>query len=255
MKAVILAGGFGSRISEESILKPKPMIEIGDRPILWHIMKSYSSHGFNEFIICCGYKQHLIKKYFANYYLHNSDVTFDLLNNSMEIHCNTSEPWKITLVDTGINTMTGGRVKRIQPYVQNETFMLTYGDVLSDVDIRAVFDFHESHGKIGTITAIRPDSCFGALEISGDSITSFREKNKEDAGYINGGFMVFQSEIFDYIKDDATIFERESLEKLCTDGELMAYKHDGFWQCMDTKRDKDLLEKLWTTGQTPWRKC
>ena len=255
MKVVLLAGGFGTRISEESHLKPKPMIEIGEKPILWHIMKHYSSYGYNEFIICCGYKQYMIKEYFADYYLHNSDITFDFSNgNIMEVHTNTTEPWKVTLVDTGLNTMTGGRVKRVQPYIGNEPFFLTYGDGVSDVDIGKLAAFHKTHGKIGTLTTINVGQRFGVLDIKKDgAINSFREKSDDDGGMINGGFMVMQPEIFDYLEGDSTVFEREPLETLAQAGQLMAYKHDGFWQCMDTQRDKQKLEELWASGKAPWR--
>jgi len=256
MKTVILAGGFGTRISEQSHLKPKPMIEIGDKPILWHIMKSYSAHGLNDFIICCGYKQYVIKEYFADYYLHNSDITFDFRDkNSMEIHNNTAEPWRVTLVDTGLNTMTGGRVKRIQKYVGNEAFTLTYGDGVSDVNISKLVEFHKSHGKIATITTVNVGQRFGVLEIEKDGeISAFREKSDDDGSFINGGFMVFNPKVFDYIDSDETILERTPLERLVSEGQLMAYKHEGFWQCMDTQRDKQELDMLWESGQAPWRK-
>ena len=255
MKVVLLAGGFGTRISEESHLKPKPMIEIGDQPILWHIMKNYSSYGYNEFVICAGYKQHLIKQYFADYYLHRSDITFDFSNGGdMTIHSNVSEPWKVTVVDTGLNTMTGGRVKRIQPYIGNEPFMLTYGDGVSDVDIGKLVDFHKTHGKLVTMTAIQPEGRFGVLDINGGVIEAFREKSQNDMGYINGGFMVLQPEIFNYIEGDSTIFERAPLEAVANKGELMAFRHNGFWQCMDTQRDKQKLEELWESGNAPWRR-
>lgn len=255
MKVVILAGGYGTRISEESHLKPKPMIEIGDKPILWHIMKEYSHYGFNEFIICCGYKQHVIKEWFANYYLYNSDVTFDFANdNSMEIHSNVSEPWKVTLVDTGLDTMTGGRIKRIQKYIGNETFMLTYGDGVSDINIAELLEFHKKHKKTATITAITTAQRFGVIKVQNDGrITSFREKNIDDGSYVNAGYMVMEPEIFQYIDGDATVFEREPLEKLTSAGELMAYKHDGYWQYMDTKRDHEQLEELWKSGNAPWK--
>lgn len=254
MKVVLLAGGFGTRISEESHLKPKPMIEIGDQPILWHIMKHYSSYGYNEFIICTGYKQHLIKQYFADYYLHRSDITFDFSNNGdMTIHNNVSEPWKVTVVDTGLNTMTGGRVKRVQPYIGNEPFMLTYGDGVADVDIGKLVEFHKAHGKLVTMTAIQPEGRFGVLDINGSTINAFREKSRNDMGYINGGFMVVQPEIFNYIEGDDTIFERAPLEAAADKGELLAFRHDGFWQCMDTQRDKQKLEELWESGDAPWR--
>lgn len=254
MKVVLLAGGFGTRISEESYLKPKPMIEIGDMPILWHIMKIYSYYGYNDFIICCGYKAYLIKEYFANYYLRRCDITFDFSNeNQMITHDNHSEPWKITLVDTGLNTMTGGRIKRIQPYVGNEPFLLTYGDGVSDVNIGKLVDYHQSHGKIGTLTAVQPEGRFGVLQIDNDSIESFREKSKSDTGWINGGFMVLEPKIFDYIDGDTTVFEKDSLETLANQGELMAYKHDGFWQCMDTMRDKEKLESMWNNNEAKWK--
>ena len=256
MKTVILAGGFGTRISEESHLKPKPMIEIGDMPILWHIMKMYSHYGFHDFVICCGYKAHVIKEYFADYYLHRCDVTFDFTReNKMEVHSNFAEPWRVTLVDTGLNTMTGGRVKRIQKYIGDEPFMLTYGDGVSDVDISKLVAFHQSHGKIATMTAINVGQRFGVLDIGGDNaIRAFREKNDNDGSMINGGFMVLNPEIFDYIAGDGTVFEREPLEALAKEGQLMAYKHDGFWQCMDTQRDKQQLEQLWASEKAPWRK-
>ena len=254
MKTILLAGGLGTRISEESHLKPKPMIEIGEKPILWHIMKSYSAHGYNDFIVCCGYKQYVIKEYFADYYLHNSDITFDFQNkNTMEIHSNTAEPWRVTLVDTGLETMTGGRVKRVSQYVGNEPFMLTYGDGVSDVDIKALVEFHKSHGKIATLTVVRPEGRFGVLDMHGSRIEAFREKAQEDMGYINGGFMVFEPDVFDYIDGDSTILERAPLERLAAEGQLMAYKHEGFWQCMDTQRDKQKLEEFWASGQAPWR--
>lgn len=255
MKVVILAGGFGTRISEESHLKPKPMIEIGDKPILWHLMKYYSSFGFNDFIICLGYKSYVVKEFFDDYYLHTSDITFDFRNGSKEIHNNFAEPWKITLVDTGLNTMTGGRIKRIKNFIGDETFMLTYGDGVSNVDLDKLLKFHKESGKIATLTAIQPGGRFGMLDINeNNSIESFREKSKEDGGWINGGFMVLNPEIFNYINNgDATVFEKEPLEKLAEEGELNAYKHHGFWQCMDTMRDKELLEKLIKEGKAPWK--
>lgn len=255
MKVVILAGGLGTRISEESHLKPKPMIEIGEKPILWHIMKEYSHYGFDEFVICCGYKQHVIKEWFADYYLHNSDVTFDFADSgNMTVHNNVSEPWKVTLVDTGLNTMTGGRVKRIKKYIGNETFMLTYGDGVSDIDIQELVQFHKSHGKMATVTAVNVGQRFGVLGIAENNlITSFKEKSASDGSRINAGYMVLESEIFNYIEGDQTVFEKEPLEKVASMGELMAYKYDGFWQCMDTKREKDTLEELWASGQAPWK--
>lgn len=255
MKVVILAGGLGTRISEESHLRPKPMIEIGGKPILWHIMKEYSHYGFNEFIICAGYKQHIIKEYFANYYLHNSDITFDFTaENSMTVHNNVAEPWKVTIVDTGLKTMTGGRIKRIQKYIGNEPFMLTYGDGVSDINLKELLKFHESHGKIATITTIKLSQRFGVLNIEDDGkVNVFREKADEDGERINVGYMVLNPQIFDYLENDNTVFENKPLENLTKDEQLMAYFHDGFWQCMDTKREKDLLEKMWSENQTPWK--
>ncbi len=254
MKVVILAGGFGTRISEESHLKPKPMIEIGEQPILWHIMKQYSHYGYHDFVICLGYKAYVIKEYFSDYFLHTSDITFDLANNKMTVHNNFSEPWKVTLVDTGLKTMTGGRVKRIQEYVGNEPFMLTYGDGVSDVDITKLAAFHKSHGKIATMTAINAGQRFGVLEVGGDNtIHAFREKSKDDGSLINGGFMVLNPEIFQYIAGDSTVFEKEPLETVAKMGELMAYKHNGFWHCMDTQRDKMRLEEMWASGAAPWK--
>lgn len=256
MKVILLAGGFGTRISEESHLKPKPMIEIGEYPILWHIMKSYSYYGFNEFIICAGYMQHVIKEWFADYYLHTSDITFDFTQgNRMVVHDEHSEDWKVTVVDTGYNTMTGGRVKRVQKYIGNEPFMLTYGDGVCDVDIRKLLTFHQNHGKIATITAVEPGGRFGILDIEQNgSISNFAEKRKEDGGWINGGFMVLQPEIFDLIDGDDTVFERYPLEECARRGELVAYKHHGFWQCMDTLREKNMLEQMVATGEAPWIK-
>lgn len=255
MKVVILAGGFGSRISEESHLKPKPMIEIGGMPILWHIMKTYSTYGFNEFIICAGYKQHVIKEYFADYYLHMSDITFDFANNNnIIIHNNVAEPWKVTIVDTGLNTLTGGRVKRIQKYIGNEDFMLTYGDAVSDVNIEELVAFHKKQGKLATLTAVQPGGRFGTLDIDNtNTIKKFAEKTKEAGGWINAGFMVLSPKVFDLIEGDKTIFERYPLEKLSSDNQLSAYKHKGFWQCMDTLKEKMYLEELWETGNAPWK--
>jgi len=253
MKVVILAGGLGTRLSEETVIKPKPMVEIGGNPILWHIMKIFSQYGFNDFIICLGYKGYVIKEYFANYFLHMSDVTIDIKNNKIEIHQNYSEPWKISLIDTGDNTMTGGRVKRIQSYIGDETFMLTYGDGLSDVNIPNLIKFHKKHGQIGTLTAIRPVGRFGALELSGPSVTTFLEKPEGEGGYINGGFFVFEPQLFDYLKDDATILERSPLETLAKERQLNAFKHEGFWHPMDTLRDKNYLENLWSSGKAPWK--
>lgn len=255
MKVVILAGGYGTRISEESYLKPKPMIEIGDKPILWHIMKEYSYYGLYEFIICCGYKQHVIKEWFADYYLHTSDVTFDFSgNNEMTVHNNVSEPWKVTLVDTGLDTMTGGRIKRIQKYVGDEPFMMTYGDGVADINMDQLLEFHRRQGKIATLTAVSLEQRFGVLDIAEDnSITSFREKKKRDGNRINVGYMVLEPEIFDYIEGDATVFEKEPLERLAKERQISAFKHDGYWQCMDTKREMDKLNQLWTEGQAPWK--
>lgn len=254
MKVVILAGGFGTRISEESYLKPKPMIEIGEKPILWHIMKHYSQYDFNEFIICAGYKQDIIKEWFANYYLYNSDVTFDFSReNRMTIHNNISEPWKVTIVDTGLNTMTGGRIKRVEPYINGETFMVTYGDGVSDINLKDVLKYHKAHGRIGTMSAVQPEGRFGVLDIKDNQIEAFREKSKDDSGWINCGFMVFEPQIMQYIKDDQTVFEKEPLENISAQGELMVYKHNGFWQCMDTLRDKERLEKLWMNNEAPWK--
>lgn len=255
MKVVILAGGFGTRISEESHLKPKPMIEIGEKPILWHIMKGYSHYGFNEFIICLGYKGYSIKEYFAHYFLHESDVTFDFRDQSSRItHNNTAEPWQVTLVNTGIDTMTGGRVKRVQRYVGNETFLLTYGDGVSDVDIKELVAFHRSHGKLATVTSTQPGGRFGALDITEDGrVLGFKEKPKGDGGWVNAGFFVFEPKIFDYLVDDTTVLEKTPLENLASNGEILTYQHRGFWQAMDTLRDKNLLESLWKEGSPPWK--
>lgn len=253
MKVVILAGGFGTRISEESHLKPKPMIEIGEKPILWHIMKYYSSFGYNDFVICLGYKQYVVKEFFADYFLHTSDVTFDLKNNKMEILNNYSEPWKVTLVDTGLNTMTGGRIKRVRPYLNEEPFMLTYGDGVCNVNLHDLEKYHKEHGKMVTLTAVKPDGRFGVLDIENNQIKAFREKSQFDAGWINGGYMVVNPEIYDYIEGDHIMFEREPLEAVAAKGELMSFKHDGFWQCMDMKRDKEKLEAMWNEGKAPWK--
>lgn len=253
MKVVVLAGGFGTRISEESHLKPKPMIEIGEQPILWHIMKIYAAYGFNDFVICLGYKSYIIKEFFANYFLHASDITFDLSHNEVFVHQSHAEPWKVTLVDTGLNTMTGGRVKRIAPYIGDESFLLTYGDGVSDVNILNLLDFHKHHGKLATITAIQPEGRFGVLDIENDQILAFREKQKADSGWINGGFMVLQPEIFNMIAGDSTVLERDPLETLASQGQLMTYRHSGFWQCMDTQRDKQNLEELWASNNAPWK--
>ena len=254
MKVVILAGGFGTRISEESHLKPKPMIGIGEKPILWHIMKSYSARGFNEFVICLGYKAHIIKEFFSDYYLYTSDVTFDFEKNEMEVHRNYSEPWKVTLVDTGLHTMTGGRIKRVQKYIGDETFMLTYGDVVCDVDMNEILKFHKQHGKLATLTAINAGQRFGVLDIGEDmKINAFREKNDDDGSYINAGFMVLEPEVFNYIDGDSTVFEKKPLETLAKEGQLMSYKYEGFWKCMDTQRDKMQLEEMWESKKAPWK--
>lgn len=257
MKVVLLAGGMGTRISEESQYKPKPMIEIGGKPILWHIMKEYSYYGFHEFIICAGYKQHVIKKWFGDYFLHNCDVTFDYTkgNNDMIIHSRHFEPWKVTVVDTGLHTMTGGRIKRVQPYIGEEPFMMTYGDGVCDVDIRQLLEFHQSHGKIATLTAVTLEQQKGILDIGGDNaVKSFREKSITDGAMINAGYMVLNPEIFDYISGDDTVFEKEPIEELAEKGELMSYRHKGFWQCMDNKREMEMLERLWDNDMAPWKK-
>lgn len=257
MKVVILAGGFGTRISEESAYKPKPMVEIGGQPILWHIMKEYSYYGHNEFIICAGYKQHIIKEWFANYYLYNSDVTFDYKDekNDMIIHKSYTEPWKVTVVDTGLYTMTGGRIKRIQEYIGDEPFFMTYGDGVCDVDINKLMEFHQGHGKIATLTAVLQDQSKGVLDIGGDNaVKSFREKSISDGAPINAGYMVLNPEIFNYIEGDKTIFEKEPLEKLASEGQLMSYMHRGFWQCMDSVREKEMLEKMIHMEKAPWMK-
>lgn len=257
MKVVILAGGYGTRISEESQYRPKPMIEIGGKPILWHIMKEYSYYGFNEFIICAGYKQHMIKEWFSDYFLRCSDVTYDYSNGNKNviIHDTNIEPWKVTIVDTGYDTMTGGRVKRVQKYLNNEPFMLTYGDGVCDVEIDKLLHFHKSHGKTATLTAVKLEQQKGVLDISeNNSVRSFREKSLTDGALINAGYMVLEPEIFDYIEGDNTIFEKEPLEYLAQEGKLMSYTHCGFWQCMDNSREKDILENLWTTGKAPWKK-
>lgn len=255
MKVVLLAGGLGTRISEESVLRPKPMIEIGNMPILWHIMKSYSAYGYNDFIICCGYKGYIIKEYFANYFLHEADVTISLKDNSVKVHDSHVEPWTITLVDTGIDSMTGGRIKRIQPHVGNEPFMLTYGDGVSDVNIDELVKFHKESGRLCTVTSVQPVGRFGALETNEkNEVLSFIEKPKGDGAWINGGFFVCQPEVFDYIDGDSTIFENGPMEKLASDGEMSAFKHSGFWKPMDTLRDKIELEQSWAANNAPWKK-
>jgi glucose-1-phosphate cytidylyltransferase len=254
MKAIILAGGLGTRISEETVFKPKPMVEIGGKPILWHIMKTYSHHGINDFVICCGYKGYVIKEYFANYFLHMSDVTFDMSNNSMEVHQRSAEPWRVTLVDTGDETMTGGRLKRVADYVRDEeVFCLTYGDGVSNVDITELLAFHKAQDVKATLTATIPPGRFGALDLIGSKVSSFMEKPKGDGGMINGGFFVLSPQVLDYIEGDHTIWEREPLERLAQEGNLAAFSHHGFWQPMDTLRDKVHLEELWQSGQAPWK--
>lgn len=253
MKVVLLAGGYGTRISEESHLKPKPMIEIGGHPILWHIMKTFSHYGLHEFIICCGYKGYVIKEYFANYFLHLSDVTFDLRQNKMEVHQSASEPWKVTLVDTGQETMTGGRIKRVEPYINEDTFCMTYGDGVSNVNIEALVNFHKSHGKLATVTATQPPGRFGSLNLDGTEVKNFKEKPLGDGNWINGGFFVLNRKVFDLIKTDQTVWEKEPLENLASSKNLQAYFHHDFWQPMDTLRDKNYLEELWKNGKAPWR--
>ena len=256
MKVVILAGGRGTRISEESYLRPKPMIEIGGYPILWHIMKYYSHYGHNEFILCCGYMGNLIKEYFANYYLQHSNVTFDFTdNNRAIIHSNVAEPWKVSVINTGLETMTGGRIRRIQPFVRNESFLMTYGDGVSDIDLPALIKQHTNSGKTVTMSATQPGGRFGVLEIDGEtnSVVGFKEKALENKNWVNAGFMLMNPEVFDYIIGDGTILEAEPLERLCADGQLEIFKHFGYWQCMDTQRDKQLLEQQWSSGEAPWK--
>lgn len=255
MKVVMLAGGMGTRLSEETDIRPKPMVEIGGKPILWHIMKTYSHYGFNDFIVCLGYKGYFIKEYFYHYFLHNSDITFDFSRQSQEriVHSTNAEPWKVTLVDTGAETMTGGRLKRVKEYIGNETFMMTYGDGVADIDINALVKFHKLNGKEATLTAVLPSGKFGALEMDGDRIVSFREKPKGDGSWVNGGYFVLEPSVFDLLKDDTTIWEREPLEKLASRGELAAYKHNKFWKPMDTLRDKIDLNALWESGKASWK--
>ena len=255
MKTVLLAGGAGTRISEESQYRPKPMLEIGGMPILWHIMKEYSFYGFHDFIICAGYKQHMIKEWFADYFLHTSDVTFDFSQgNKIVVHNQKTEPWKVTVVDTGLNTMTGGRIKRIRKYINDEPFFMTYGDGVCDVDIRQLLEFHRASGKKATLTAVQVEQRFGVLDIQDGSVRAFREKSKHDSAPINAGYMVLEPSIFDYLEDDTTIFEQEPLMKLAKEGQLASYLHQGFWQCMDTKKEHDMLEKLWESNTAPWKK-
>ena len=253
MKVLLLAGGFGTRLSEETDIRPKPMADIGGRPIIWHIMKGYSHYGFNEFVVLLGYKGYYIKEYFGNYFLHQSDVTIDLSTNGMEVHNNTSEPWKVTLLETGLDTMTGGRIKRAKDFIGNEPFLLTYGDGVSDVDLSELISFHKKHGKLITMTAVQPEGRFGALETDGSRVESFLEKPKGDGSWINGGFFVCQPEVLNYIKDDHTVFEQEPLQQLAKDGQLFNYRHQGFWKCMDTLRDKKVLNEMWTDGQAKWK--
>ncbi len=253
MKAVILAGGLGTRIAEETSLRPKPMVEIGGKPVLWHVMKIYSSHGINDFIICLGYKGYVIKEYFANYFLHTSDVTFDLAHNRMDVLQRHAEPWRVTLVDTGEATQTGGRLKRVREYIGDEDFCLTYGDGVADVDLGALLAFHRAQKTLATLTAAQPPGRFGALDLDGHRITAFREKPQGDGAWINGGFFVLSPKVLDLIEGDNTSWEREPLERLAAQGELSAYPHKGFWQCMDTLRDKNLLESLWESGRAPWK--
>lgn len=254
MKAVILAGGYGTRITEESVLRPKPMVEIGGRPILWHIMKIYAAHGITDFIVCLGYKGYVIKEYFANYVLHAADVTIDLAQNRLEYLSGAPEPWKVTLVETGEATETGGRLKRVARWLQDDdTFCMTYGDGVSDIDITASLAFHRQHGKLATMAAVTPPGRFGALTMEGDSVTGFREKPRGDGGLINGGFFVLSRQVLDYVADDKTVWERAPLEKLATEGQLQAFRHDGFWQPMDTVRERMVLESLWNSGKAPWK--
>jgi glucose-1-phosphate cytidylyltransferase len=253
LKAVILAGGMGTRISEESHLRPKPMIEIGGKPILWHIMKTYSYYGVNDFIICLGYKGYIIKEYFANYLLYTSDVTLDMSRNRMEVHHRSTEPWTVTLVDTGDNTMTGGRLKRVKSFVGESKFCLTYGDGVSDVQIDKLLEHHEQHGRLATVTAIQPPGRYGSLDISNHQVSSFQEKPAGDGAWINGGFFILEPQVFDYIEGDQTSFEGSPLQQLARDGQLMAFQHNGFWQAMDTLRDKTQLEELWKSGRAPWK--
>ncbi|MGE0333394.1 MAG: glucose-1-phosphate cytidylyltransferase [Ramlibacter sp.] len=253
MKLVILAGGLGTRISEETTLKPKPMVEIGGRPILWHIMKMYASHGIDDFVFCLGYKGYVIKEFFANYFLHTSDVTFDLANNSMDVHQRNAEPWRVTLVDTGESTMTGGRLRRVARYLGDDDFCFTYGDGVADVDITALVRFHRAHGKLATLTAVQPPGRFGVLDLNGSEVRGFQEKPRGDGAWVNGGFFVLSPKVVDLIAGDDSIWEREPLESLAGQGQLEAYQHHGFWQPMDTLRDRVLLEELWATGRAPWK--
>lgn len=253
MKAVILAGGLGTRLSEETVLRPKPMVEVGGRPILWHIMKSYSTHGINDFIVCLGYRGYMIKEFFANYFLHTSDVTFDMAENRMDVHQRYAEPWRVTLVDTGEHTQTGGRLRRVAAYLDSTDFCLTYGDGLGNVDIGALVAFHSRQGKLATVTAVQPPGRFGRLELNGDTVSGFREKPEGDGDWINGGFFVLSPRVLDYIGDDQTLWEQGPMQQLAHDGQLSAFRHHGFWQPMDTLRDKNHLEALWQSGSAPWK--
>ena len=253
MKAIILAGGFGTRISEETQFKPKPLIEIGGMPLLWHIMKIYSSYGINDFVICCGYKGYMIKEYFANYFLHTSDVTFDIQNNKMEVHRKFAEPWNVTLIDTGINTMTGGRLKKVQQYVDSETFCFTYGDGLANISIKELIKFHKNNNTLATVTAVQPPARFGALELNENKVLSFTEKPPGDGNWINGGYFILEPGVFDYLENDSTVWEKEPIENLAKNNQLSVYRHSGFWQPLDTLRDKNKLEELWSTGKAPWK--
>ena len=253
MKAVILAGGLGTRLSEETALRPKPMVEVGGKPLLWHIMKIYSAHGVTDFVVCLGYKGYQVKEYFANYFLHTSDVTFDLARNVIDVHHNAAEPWKVTLIDTGEGTQTGGRLKRVAGYVGNDTFCMTYGDGLADIDVGDEIAFHRAHGRLATVAAVRPPARFGALQLDGNLVRGFVEKPEGDGGRINGGFFVLSPKVFDYIEGDRTYWEHEPLQRLAANGQLNAYVHDGFWQPMDTARERNLLEELWSSGRAPWK--
>jgi len=253
MKAVILAGGFGTRISEETNLKPKPMVEIGGMPILWHIMKIYSAHGINEFVICCGYKGYVVKEYFANYFLHMSDVTFDMKNNKMQVNQKFAEPWKVTLVDTGLNTMTGGRLKKIKKYLDNETFCFTYGDGLVNIDLKKLIKFHKNNKSFVTLTAVQPPGKYGALNLKKERVVKFQEKPAGDGSWINGGFFVLEPEIFDYLRGESTVWEKEPLEKMAQQNKVCAFKHNGFWYAVDTLRDKNYLQSLWDSNKAPWK--
>lgn len=253
MKAVILAGGLGTRISEETSLRPKPMVEIGGKPILWHIMKIYAVHGINDFVVCCGYKGYIIKEYFANYFLHMSDITFDMRNNTMEVHQHNAEPWRVSLVDTGEQTMTGGRLKRVRQYIGDDDFCFTYGDGVGNIDITSLIAFHREEGRLATLTATQPPGRFGSINLSGNRVASFQEKPQGDGAWINGGFFVLNPKVIDYVEDDLTVWEREPMERLAREGNLSAWLHRGFWQPMDTLRDKNQLEDLWASGKAPWK--